>query len=250
MVSVTLYNDDCLNAMKILPDSSIDAIITDLPYGTTYCKWDTIISLDQMWLQVKRVLKKNRPFVTTSDQPFTSILIASNLKWFRHNWVWNKVNATNFANCNHQPMKIHEDIVVFAQGKTTYNPQKTTGKANHAQGSSRLNKSETRKIEQRVEDDFSGMKFPKSIQEFAKHSSQCGLHPTQKPVELYEFLINTYTNEGDVVLDIAMGSGTTGVACANTGRNFIGMETTEEYFRLAEKRIADAQLQLPLLEVA
>lgn len=241
MIDITLHNGNCLDVMKTLPSASIDAIITDLPYGTTYCKWDTVIDLDQMWSQVKRVLKKNRPFVTTSDQPFTSILIASNPKWFRHNWVWNKINATNFANCNHQPMKIHEDIVVFAEGKTTYNPQKTAGKVNHAQGASTANRSETRKIDKRVADDLSGMKFPKSIQEFAKHSSQCGLHPTQKPVELYEYLIRTYTNGGDVVLDIAMGSGTTGVACINTGRRFIGIEIEKDYCDLTKRRLDEAQ---------
>lgn len=243
-MTVQLYLGDCIEVMATLPTGSMDAIICDLPYGTTYCKWDAVIPLEAMWQQIKRILKDNGPFVTTADEPFKSALVMSNPKWFRHEWVWNKVHATNFANANHMPMKIHEHVVVFCGKKSVYNPQKTKGAVNHKQGSSRKNISETRMISDRTTDDLSGLKFPQSIQVFEKHSSHCGLHPTQKPVALYEYLVRTYTNEGDVVLDFAMGSGTTAIACINTNRNFIGCDNNPDYFSVAQKRIVAAQAQL------
>jgi site-specific DNA-methyltransferase (adenine-specific) len=238
-MNTTLIQGDCLQEMAKLPEGSIDLVLTDPPYGTTACKWDAAIPFEPMWEQLKRVTKKNGAIVMTASQPFTSALVMSNPKWFRCEWIWDKVNAANFANANKQPLKNHESVLVFAKCQTTYNPQKVPGAKNHVQGKSTVNASETRLINGRVEDDVSGMKYPKSIQTFAKHSSQCGLHPTQKPVALMEYLIKTYTNEGDTVLDFTMGSGTTGVACKNTNRKFIGIELDKEYFDIASKRIAE-----------
>ena len=170
------------------------------------------------------------------SQPFTSALVMSNPKMFKYEWVWDKKNPTNFASANKQPLKYHENILIFYQKQPTYNPIKWQGNKNHKQGNSKENFAETRGNIKRVGDDLSGMKFPKSIIEFSKHSSQCGLHPTQKPVALIEYLIKTYTNEGETVLDFTMGSGTTGVAAKNLNRNFIGIELDKGYFEIATKR--------------
>lgn len=234
---INLYNGDCLEVMKEIPTGSVDMILCDLPYGTTYASWDSVIPSKQLWASYKRLIKKNGAIVLFGVQPFSSYLITSNPEMFKYQWVWNKVNGSNFANANRQPLKCHEDILVFYEGQCLYNPQKTVGKPNHVQGSSKKNVSETRLISDRVGDDLSGLKHPKSIQTFSKHSSQCGLHPTQKPVDLCEYLIKTYTNEGEWVLDNTMGSGTTGVACVNTSRNFIGIEKDEKYFEIAKERI-------------
>jgi len=234
---VSLRKGDCLEVMKEIPDGSVDMVMADLPYGTTYAPWDCDLPLDVLWANWKRVLKLGGAVVLTSSQPFTSALVMSNPKWFRCEWIWDKVNAANFANAKRQPMKTHESVLVFGERQTLYNPQKTPGAKNHVQGASTVNASETRLINERVADDLSGMKYPKSIQTFAKHSSQCGLHPTQKPVALMEYLIKTYTNPGELVLDNTMGSGTTGIACINTNRHFIGIERDENYCQIAQTRI-------------
>ncbi len=205
--------------------------------GTTYCKWDSIISLDKLWEQYKRIIIGNGALVFTASQPFTTILIQSNIEWFKYEWIWDKENPTNFANAKHQPLKQHENVVVFSRGKSPYYPIKTPGKPNHKQGASKENISETRLISGRTVDDLSGMKYPKSILHFPKHSSQCGLHPTQKPLDLFIYLLKTYTLPGEVVLDNAMGSGTCGVAAIREGRNFIGIEKDQKYFNLACERI-------------
>jgi len=236
-MKIDLRLGDCLEVMKTINDKSIDAIICDLPYGTTACKWDTVIPFEPLWEQYKRIIKDNGAIVLFGSQPFTSALVMSNVKWFKYEWIWDKCNPTNFASANKQPMKYHENILVFSKKQAIYNPIKWQGKKNHKQGLSKNNFAETRGNIKRVEDDLSGLKFPKSIIQFEKHSSQCGLHPTQKPVALMEYLIKTYTNEGDTVLDNAMGSGSTGVACKNTNRNFIGIEKDENYFKIAEQRI-------------
>jgi site-specific DNA-methyltransferase (adenine-specific) len=236
-----IVNADCLIEMPTMPAQSVDAIISDLPYGTTACKWDSVIPFAPLWAEWKRLLKPNGAIVLTASQPFTSALVMSNPLWFRCEWIWDKVNAANFAIANKQPLKCHESVLVFGEGQTTYNPQKVTGAKNHAQGRSATNTAETRGTINRVADDLSGMKFPKSIQTFAKHSSQCGLHPTQKPTELMRYLIRTYTNPGDVVLDPCCGSGTTCLAAWMEGRQSIGIEKDEQYAKIAINRIHEAR---------
>jgi site-specific DNA-methyltransferase (adenine-specific) len=234
---INLMLGDCLERMKEIPDGSVDMILCDLPYGTTYAKWDKVIPMDKLWGEYGRIVKSNGAIVLNASQPFTSLLICSKLDWFRTEWIWDKTNATNFANANKHPLKQHESVIVFGKTPTVYYPQKVQGKANHKQGNSKTNISETRLISSRVEDDLSGLKFPKTIMDFPKHSSQCGLHPTQKPVELCEYLIKTYSLEGETVLDNTMGSGTTGLACKNLNRSFIGIEMDEKYFEIAKQRI-------------
>jgi site-specific DNA-methyltransferase (adenine-specific) len=235
---------DCLEVMKDIPSESIDMILCDLPYGTTACKWDTIIPFEPLWEQYKRIIKDNGAIVLTASQPFTSALVMSNIKMFKYEWIWNKCNPTNFASANKQPLKYHENVLVFSNKQSVYNPQKYQGKINHKQGNSKKNFAETRGNIKRTDDDLSGIKFPKSIIEFSKHSSQCGLHPTQKPVALFEYLIKTYTNEGDLVLDNCAGSGTTGVACINLNRNYILIDIEPTYCDIAKQRIKNLPIKL------
>ena len=235
----TVYCGDCLDVMPDLVDHSIHSVITDLPYGTTYCAWDTIIPLNKLWEQYKRLIIGTGAILSTANQPFTTTLIQSNLAWFKYEWIWDKENASNFANSKKQPLKQHENVIVFSNGQSPYYPIKTPGKPNHKQGNSTINASESRVISGRSPDDLSGMKYPKSILHFPKHSSQCGLHPTQKPIELMEYLVKTYTQEGEMVLDNAMGSATTGVACLRNKRQFIGIEKDNESFDIACKRLKE-----------
>lgn len=246
MVSGTaeLRLGDCIAHMAEMSDESVDMIFADLPYGTTYAKWDSILPMCTLWREYGRLIKGNGAIVLTSSQPFTSMLVSSKPEWFRCEWIWDKVNAANFANANKHPLKQHESVLVFGKGQTPYYPIKVAGKPNHKQGLSKINASETRLISGRVGDDMSGMKFPKTIVKFPKHSSQCGLHPTQKPVEMVEYFVRTYSKEGDTILDNCMGSGTTGVACRNTGRKFIGIERDEKYFEIAKNRINEPVLAL------
>lgn len=243
---VELHLGDCLSFLRTMPDKSVDAILTDLPYGTTACAWDEIIPFEPMWEQVKRICKG--VFVTTASQPFTSRLVMSNLKDFKYEWIWEKSHATGFLDANEKPMKQHENIVVFYNGSKTYNPQIykknrikiRSGKVVRANTGvyGKFYDGASRSIPE-------DMGYPLSIQYFATpyKGGEGGCHPTQKPVALYEYLTRTYTNKGDTVLDFVMGSGTTGVACVQTGRNFIGCEIDPTYFAIAEKRIAEAQLQ-------
>jgi site-specific DNA-methyltransferase (adenine-specific) len=239
MPDIKLILGDCLDIMPTLPENSVDAIITDLPYGTTACKWDTIIPFDDLWRVVKHVLKPKGAFVTTASQPFTSALVMSNVKWFRYCNYWIK-SPVGFLNAKKMPLLNVEDVAVFCDGYTTYNPQ----------GLERVNlkkkngKSKSERGEKGIATHNGGRLIGDFIQEFTGYPRQTinvptekGLHPTQKPVALYEYLIKTYTNEGETVLDICMGSGTTGVACKNLGRNFIGIEKYPTYFEIAEKRI-------------
>ena len=233
-----IYNMDCLEGMKAIPDKSIDLILCDLPYGTTACSWDNIIPFEPLWEQYERIIKDNGAVVLTASQPFSSALVMSNPKLFRYEWVWDKKNPTNFAMAKKQPLKYHETILVFAKKQTEYYPIKWRGKPNHKQGLLKNDQqSEVYGKIKRTKDNLSGMKYPRSIIEISKHSSQGGLHPTQKPVALFEYLVKTYTNEGDVVLDNCMGSGTTAIACLNTNRNYIGFELDKNYFDIANERI-------------
>lgn len=240
---INLLLGDCLQRMTEIPDGSVDMVLCDPPYGTTACKWDSVIDLTAMWAELKRVCKTDAPIVLTSSQPFTTSLIHSNIKRFKHAWVWNKRFAANFAVAKYQPLKIHEDVCVFSFGTATYYPQKTQrdvpiklGKNVAKSGSTNL---------QTAKEEYNGKvytdKNPESIIFYdTRAEGQVKLHPTQKPVALMEYLLNTYTVEGQVVLDFAMGSGTTGVACKNLGRNFIGIEMDENYFNIASERIQKA----------
>lgn len=227
--------------MKEIPDGSVDMVLTDPPYGTTACKWDAVIPLEPLWSELRRVTKPNSAYVMTASQPFTTTLISSNLSAFKYAWVWEKSRFANQMLAKKQPLKIHEDVVVFCNGLCPYNPQ----------GLVEVNK--VTKQGSRVSDNNGGGKrstsyvqthtnYPRSIQKFASEGST--VHSTQKPVALMEYLIKTYTNEGDTVLDFTMGSGTTGVACANLNRNFIGIELDPTYFQIAQDRIQKAQLKL------
>jgi len=234
---IQLIKGDCLKLMKDIKDKSINMILCDLPYGTTACKWDTIIPFDQLWEQYNRIIKDNGAIVLFGNEPFSSALRISNLKNYKYDWVWNKKNPTNFVMANKQPMRCTEQIMIFYKNQCVYNPIKWKGLKNHKQGSSKENFTETRGNIKRVNDDLSGMKFPKNIIEIEKHSSQCGLHPTQKPVALFEYLIKTYTNKNDLVLDNCAGSGTTGIACQNLNRNCILMEKEETYCKVIKERL-------------
>jgi site-specific DNA-methyltransferase (adenine-specific) len=239
----TLHFGDCLEVMPSL--SPVAGIIADLPYGTTEANWDKPIPTGRLWPEYERLLIPGGAIVLTASQPFTSLLVCSKLDWFRTEWIWDKKNPTNFANAKKHPMKVHESVLVFGPRATIYNPQKVPGEKNHVRGNAANNNCETRnEIGWHGQDDLSGLKYPKSIQIFPKHSSQCGLHPTQKPVELMEYLVRTYSNPGDVILDNCMGSGTTGVACLRTGRKFIGIENDPVHFATAESRLRSEKPQL------
>ena len=230
-----LYHGDCLEVMAQLPDNSVDMILCDLPYGTTACKWDTVIPFEPLWAQYRRIAKRNAAIVLTASQPFTTALIASNMREFRYCWVWEKSLKVGFQNANRRPLKNHEDVCVF--GGSLYQPQglQVYGKENKRGGVGEFSSSvNTQKYTQKYTN------YPVSV---LKIASEVGLHPTQKPVALMEYLIRTYTREGEVVLDNCMGSGTTGVGCANTGRQFIGIEREPKYFTIASERIAAAELK-------
>ncbi len=241
----TLIMWDCLEVMKSIPDGSIDAIITDPPYGTTACKWDTIIPFEPMWEQLKRVTKKNGAIVLFGSQPFTSALVMSNPKMFRYQWIWEKDKGANFLQGNFQPLKVHEDVNVFAIGKTIYNPQKTINPKKQSITTSRENH------QKRIDAGLSVTHFrssdvyekdkllPRSVQYFTRNVPRGGtLHPTQKPVALLEYLIKTYTKEWETVLDFTAGSWTTWVACKNTGRNYILIEKDEWYCNIIRNRLS------------
>ena len=248
-MSFKLMLGDCLERMNEIPAGSIDLVLTDPPYGTTACKWDAVIPFAPMWAQVRRVLKPNGAVVLFSAQPFTSALVMSNSSNFKYQWVWKKNVAGGFAQAKNKPMPKHEDISVFSTGKTghatqcknrvPYNPQGIIpyGKEIKNSTSHRASAFEARKnARSSYVQEFTG--YPDSVLEF--DCERHGIHPTQKPVALMEYLIRTYTNTGETVLDFTMGSGTTGVACVNTGRQFIGIERDEGYFKIAQDRINNA----------
>jgi site-specific DNA-methyltransferase (adenine-specific) len=250
---IQLYKGDCLEVMKSIADKSIDAIITDPPYGTTACKWDSVIPFDLMWEQLNRIIKPNGAIVLFGSQPFTSALVMSNPKMFKYEWIWDKQRTSNPMLAKIQPMKTHENILLFGNG--IYNPQFTERKNEETikrdKRKNGYNNSNSDHFElkytQRNSNEY---KYPESVirqkrdngnNQFAKGLVK---HPTQKPVALMEYLIKTYTNETETVLDFTMGSGTTGVACINTKRNFIGIEMDDKYFEIAEKRIKEAQINI------
>jgi len=231
---------DCLELMNEIPDSSIDMILCDLPYGTTACKWDSIIPFDDLWAAYKRIIKDNGAIVLFGSEPFSTLLRSSNLSMFRYDWIWKKNKATQYLNANRRPLGNYEIISVFSCRRSQYNPQMGEGKAynnNHKPGDSgecygNVKYSKRENVTTR---------YPKTIIDFPVVMKP--VHPTQKPVVLLEYLIKTYTNEGDTVLDNCMGSGSTCVACVNTNRHYIGYELNEQYFKIAEDRISKALIE-------
>lgn len=235
-----LLNGDCLELMKDIPSSSVDMILCDLPYGTTQNKWDSVIPLDQLWSEYWRVCRG--AVVLTAQPPFDKALGFSQLLYLKYEWIWEKSKATGHLNAKKQPMKAHENVLVFYKGQSTYNPQKTEGEPYKPNGgaSKRDNYGDFSAVREGSSD---GSRYPRSVIRFAHESKP--QHPTQKPVTLMEYLIRTYTNEGETVLDNCMGSGTTGVACVNTNRKFIGMEKDPTYFQIAKDRINQAPKAKP-----
>ena len=234
---------DCLEGMKLIPDKSVDMILCDLPYGTTACKWDTVIPFEPLWEQYNRVIKDNGAIALFGNEPFTSMLICSNLKGFKYRWDWDKKIPSGMSYARFRPMQQSEDISVFTKNgeKTIYNPQMV--KRDKPIKSGGTKPSETAPIAYK-DTNFKKTyeyKNPTTLIQFDK-IRKGSIHPTQKPVELLEYLIRTYTNEGETVLDNCMGSGTTAVACINTNRNYIGFELSEEYCEIAEKRINEIMI--------
>lgn len=225
--------------MKDIPDKSIDMILCDLPYGTTSCQWDSVIPFDDLWVAYKRIIKDNGAIVLFGSEPFTSLLIQSQIELFRYDLIWDKQRGCDFLNANRKPMKSHENLVVFYKKSPTYNKQywfSTPHKKNNGDEKQHSVYHDSYNVDTESAD---GKRNPLSIISFPRDGSR--MHPTQKPVALCEYLIKTYTNEGDTVLDNCMGSGTTGVAAINTNRNFIGIELNEKYFNIAKKRIEEAE---------
>lgn len=245
MSKINLMLGNCLERMKEIPDGSVDMVLADPPYGTTACKWDSVIPFEPMWEQLKRVTKKNGAIVMTASQPFTSALVMSNVKMFRATWYWRKERGTNFVQAKRYPMRVIEECVLFCGGTPTYYPMmrdvkpythvlpKKSNSATQHMDSESKNKDGTRIVKSYTQ------AYPVNILEIPRDNMSKGksFHPTQKPVALMEYLIKTYTNEGETVLDFTMGSGTTGVAAKNLGRNFIGIEMDETYFSIAKNRI-------------
>lgn len=247
MPNIELHNGDCLEIMKGIPNKSVDMVLCDLPYGTTSCKWDVIIPFDQLWIEYKRIIKDGHAIVLFGKEPFSSLLRCSNLEMYKYDWIWEKEKGCNFANANKQPMDNIENISVFYNRRCNYFPIKE-----------KIEKPYKHKLptKQSKSNSFTCVRtngeiykvydttFPKRILKFSRDGRNKRVHPTQKPVALLEYLIKTYTNEGDTVLDNTMGSGSTGVACVNLNRNFIGIELDENYFNIAKKRIKEANNKL------
>ena len=251
-----LFHGDCLEIMKNIEDESIDMILCDLPYGTSACKWDSVIPFGPLWEQYSRIIKPFGAIVLFGSEPFSSALRLSNLDMYKYDWKWEKPNGANFLNFKYQPAKVHEDIMVFGKSATShskkgnmiYNPQMTEGTPyNQKSGQQRQDNghvlgSAVRSPIKQVYTENNGTRYPRSIQRFPLDKDK--LHPTQKPVALLEYLVKTYTNEGNVVLDNCMGSGSTGVSCINTNRRFIGIELDENYFNIAKERIENNHVRI------
>jgi len=245
--------EDCLEVMPNIPDKSIDMILCDLPYGTTACSWDAIIPFEPLWKQYKRIIKDNGAIVLTASQPFTSRLVMSNIKMFRYEWIWHKTTSGSFATAKKQPMKYHENMLIFYKNSPIYNPQfqnyadstnkrfkdgeKVNRQKQMIKSSNKIQSGLSFKGEQGIM--LNRGKYPESVQKINSEPNCNGtkFHPTQKPVALFEYLIKTYTNEGDLILDNCAGSGTTGVACKNLNRNYILIEKEQKYIEIARKRI-------------
>jgi site-specific DNA-methyltransferase (adenine-specific) len=246
---IRLINGDCLEEMdKLIKEGiEVDAVITDPPYGTTACKWDSVIPFDKMWERLNKLIKPNGAIVLFGSQPFTSALVMSNIKMFKYSWIWQKAVGSNFATLKYQPMKEHEDVLIFGKGKTIYNPIMEERKGSGAERikhkynaiESKTGEANGGLLNTKRTGKYSELRNPSSVQYFNNREDCRGLHPTQKPVALMEYLIKTYTNEGETVLDFTAGSFSTGVACVNTKRKFIGIELDEHYFNIGKERIKE-----------
>ena len=270
MNKINLLHGDCLELMRDIPDGSVDMILADLPYGTTNNTWDEVIPFDPLWEQYGRVIKDNGAIVLTASQPFTSKLVSSKIEWFKHEWIWEKQRASNFMRTNHEPLKYHENILVFSKGSLDINPQrykvleideimnmskKEIEGMMKSKDYDRFGKVDRRKTVRnpdenkkhlgseikRVRNADDGFRNPKSVLKI-NNKLHGNIHPTQKPVALFEYLVKTYTNKGETVLDNTMGSGTTGIVCKNLNRNFIGIELDENYFNMAKERIENHEV--------
>ena len=246
-----LYHADCFEVLPHIADKSINAVICDLPYGTTKCKWDSVLDLDRLWAEYKRILKPKGVVVLFAQTPFDKILGCSNLPWLRYEWIWEKPNATGFLNSSRMPLKAHENILVFYDSLPTYNAQKTEGHKPTNYNTIKAEVSNRTTVYGKVKKDLklggATDRFPRSVQKFSsdkqRTKSDGTIHPTQKPLALLEMLVKTYTNEGDTVLDNTMGSGTTNLACELLGRYSIGIEKDEDFYNIALKRLQDATRQ-------
>ena len=243
MAKIELYNGDCLELMKNIPDKSVDMILCDLPYGTTACKCDTVIPFESVWEHYNRVIKDNGAIVLFGSEPFSSYLRMSNIKNYKYDWIWDKVTAKGHLVAKIRPMQETENISVFGNSKITYYPimelrEKERKDVNVEYSRTEIMGGKTTKEMEKITRKY---RYPKNIIRVSNASQKDKFHPTQKPVALLEYLIKTYTNEGDIVLDNCMGSGSTGVACVNTNRNFIGIELDKDYFNIAKKRIKNAK---------
>lgn len=245
-----MLHGDCLELMKDIPDGSIDMILCDLPYGITGCKWDIIIPFDKLWEQYERIIKYNGAIVLTASQPFTSALVMSNQKMFRYEWIYEKNHATGHLQSKKNPMKAHENILIFYKKLPNYNPQKTHNHKTANKYTKKVsvqNKTEMYgKLSKEVMTGGNTDRYPRSVLYFQSDKNKSSLHPTQKPVALFEYLIKTYTNENDLVLDNCAGSGTTAIACLNTNRQFIVMEKEQKYFDIINKRVKEHIIQTKL----
>jgi len=243
-----LLNGECIEQMKNIGTGTVDMILADLPYGTTQCSWDNIIPFEPMWAEIERITTDNAAILLFAAAPFDKVLACSNLKLFRHEWIWEKPAATGFFNAKKMVLKAHENVLVFYKSLPTYNPQKTTGHKRKTSKKS-LKQSECYGKNFAITNYDSTERYPRSVIKFSSDKQHSNLHPTQKPVALCEYLIKTYSNKGDLVLDFCMGSGTSGVAAKNLQRDFIGIEQDDIYFGIAELRIAGSQTgQMQLLE--
>jgi len=234
----TFVNANCFDVFPFIEDKSIDAIICDLPYGTTACKWDSIIDLDMLWEQYKRIIKDNGAIVLTASQPFTTKLISSNYEMFRYEWIWEKTLFSNFALVKKQPTKLHENILVFYKKQPIYNPQMQEGKPYTDKPRKRTMGVIGDAIGMKKAIENKGERYPSSVQKYSNGNNGTQ-HPTQKPIELMEYLVKTYTNEGDMVLDNTMGSGTTNLACIKLNRKSIGIEKEKQYYDVAVRRASE-----------
>ena len=244
-----IYNEDCLSGMDRIPDHTIDAIICDLPYGSTRNSWDIVIPFDKLWNQYERVVKENGAIVLFGQGMFTSSLMQSNKKWWRYNLIWQKTQPTGFLNASKMPLRTHEDICVFYKKLPVYNPIKTKGERKISSALSKTKCVKTTNYGTHALTDYdSDQRYPTSILRFAKDVQFSALHPTQKPIALLQWLVRTYTNPGEIVLDNCMGSGTTAIACLATGRKYIGFEIEQKYYLSMQNRISDYITNNKILE--
>ena len=248
-----IYNEDCLEGMKKIEDESVDMILCDLPYGTTACSWDTIIPFEPLWAEYERIIKDNGAIVLTASQPFTSALVMSKPNMFKHEWIWQKTSASNFMSMKYQPAKKHESILVFCKKSPTYYPIKDIADKKTSSNKGKLSPSAVygTNFNNDITYEDTGLRYPSSVRLFNNQSGELNnknrLHPTQKPVALFEYLIKTYSNEGETVLDNCMGSGTTAIACINTNRNYIGFELDEGYYNVSLDRIEEHKKSIDTL---